>query len=453
MSEADYHRLPERPIYKSYPVYAPGREPPGYYDRLRRLEPELAFDAAALRTQEDWLRAGAVVFEAPVEFPPKRLETYETNASWFTANNVPVAADGTVPFYRYVVRNAGTVELGTLACANCHTRVLPGGVVVPGAPGNFPRSKSRTYVGRRARSLIGEPLILDALRTLFRRDYAAPWLTPDPNHRTDNLSLDQFLEGFEAMPAGVMPSPATSFFAPVQVPDLIGVRDRRYLDHTGYSRHRDVADLMRYAASIQGGGAGQSGGHPVQPRPPGPIGSEPLMRYSDAQLYALAQYVYSLRPPDNPNVPATPEQERLVARGRELFDAQRCADCHAPPLYTNNKLTLAVGFTALADHPEREHILPESVHTDPTLALATRKGTGLYKVPSLRGLWHRGPFGHGGWCATLEDWFDPRRLRDDHVPTGFKGAGVKTRAVPGHPFGLDLGTDDRRALIAFLKTL
>jgi hypothetical protein len=36
----------------------------------------------------------------------------------------------------------------------------------------------------------------------------------------------------------------------------------------------------------------------------------------------------------------------------------------------------------------------------------------------------------------LEDWFDPARLRDDYVPTGFKGYGVKTCAVKGHEFGL-----------------
>lgn len=55
--------------------------------------------------------------------------------------------------------------------------------------------------------------------------------------------------------------------------------------------------------------------------------------------------------------------------------------------------------------------------------------------------------------ATLEDWFDPSRLLDDYVPTGFRGAGVKTRAVNGHEFGLDLSEAERKALIAFLKTL
>jgi hypothetical protein len=55
--------------------------------------------------------------------------------------------------------------------------------------------------------------------------------------------------------------------------------------------------------------------------------------------------------------------------------------------------------------------------------------------------------------ATLEDWFDPNRVRDDYVPTGLKGFGVTSRPVKGHRFGLNLSATDRRALIAFLKTL
>ena len=81
------------------------------------------------------------------------------------------------------------------------------------------------------------------------------------------------------------------------------------------------------------------------------------------------------------------------------------------------------------------------------------RGTGFYKVPSLKGVWYRGPFEHNGSVASLEDWFDAKRLRDDYVPTGFVGFGVKTRAVKGHEFGLRLSVQDKQAPIAFLKTL
>ena len=94
-----------------------------------------------------------------------------------------------------------------------------------------------------------------------------------------------------------------------------------------------------------------------------------------------------------------------------------------------------------------------SAGTDPFLALQTRRGTGCYEVPSLKGVSYRGPFGHDGSVATLEKWFDPHGLKYDYEPTALKGASVTHRAVPGHPFGLSLSPSDRVALIAFLKAL
>src|SRR5262249_25976008 len=171
-------------------------------------------------------------------------------------------------------------------------------------------------------------------------------------------------------------------------------------------------------------------------------------RYSDEQLYALALYVYSLKPPANPN-----KFDALAERGRKIFESETCVMCHTPPLYTSNKLTLAIGFKPPLDAAKKYDILPLSVGTDPNLTLKTRRGTGYYKVPSLKGVWYRGMFGHSGWCASLEDWFDPRRVQEDYVPTGFKPYGAKAYAVRGHPFGLGLSPEDRKALIAFLRTL
>ena len=94
-----------------------------------------------------------------------------------------------------------------------------------------------------------------------------------------------------------------------------------------------------------------------------------------------------------------------------------------------------------------------AIYTDPGLTLRTRRGTGYYKVPSLKGVWYRGPFEHSGSVATLEDWLASHRLRDDYVPTGFKGIGAKTRAVRGHEFGLHISPEDKAALLAFLRTL
>jgi len=136
-----------------------------------------------------------------------------------------------------------------------------------------------------------------------------------------------------------------------------------------------------------------------------------------------------------------------------LFEVEGCSKCHVPPLYSNNKLTPAEGFTPPPGAAEKYRIAAKGVGTDPALAMKTRRGTGYYKVPSLRGLWYRSMFGHSGWCATLEDWLDPKRVNDDYVPTGFNPNGKAPYAVRGHPFGLDLTDEERKELIAFLKTL
>jgi hypothetical protein len=116
-------------------------------------------------------------------------------------------------------------------------------------------------------------------------------------------------------------------------------------------------------------------------------------------------------------------------------------------------LTPVSGFRIPPEDRQKYRIMDVIIGTDPALSLRTRRGTGYYKVPSLKGVWYRGPFEHNGSVATLEDWFDPNRLKDEYVPTGFKGYGVSNRAVKGHPFGLGLSSKDKQALIAFLRTL
>ena len=103
-------------------------------------------------------------------------------------------------------------------------------------------------------------------------------------------------------------------------------------------------------------------------------------RYSDEQLYALALYLYSLHPPGNPNHAS--DQTR---RGARIFDSQGCASCHPAPLYTNNALTPAAGFRIPEGHLRQYNIVPVVVGTDPEATMATRRGTGYYKVPSLLG--------------------------------------------------------------------
>ncbi len=443
-----YYRMPVRPIYKSYPVYHPDKEPADYLSQLKKAEPQIIFDASRLKTERDWIKAGEAVFDAAIEFVDSgQLFSGVRDTRWYEKNQVPVTKDGVLPFMRYVVREKGKVELGILSCAMCHTRVMPDGTVIKGAQGNFPDDRSFAYETRiEAAQAKDTDKPLKELRDFMRRSYAAPWLDHDPNGQPERMTLEEIVSVMEAIIPGVCARQGASAFYPPHIPDLIGVKERRYLDASGLVRHRSIGDLMRYAALNQGADALNLYG---EFRPKGDL-PDPATesRYSDEQLYALALYVYSLKPPLNPN-----KFDALAARGKKIFERQGCAVCHPPPLYTNNKLTPAEGFKVPDDHQRKFDILPVSVGTDPRLTLQARRGTGYYKVPSLKGVWYRGPFEHNGSVATLEDWFDARRLREDYVPTGFRGYGVKTRAVKGHPYGLDLSMAERKAMIKFLKTL
>jgi hypothetical protein len=298
--------------------------------------------------------------------------------------------------------------------------------------------------------------------------FGAPWLDRDLMGTTPKATPAEVTAMYGAIPAGAMARHGASLLSPVQVPDLIGIKDRKYLDRTGLVRHRGPGDLMRYASLNQGMDFLNRYGNFVPASTlPGPAkwgGSLPEpaalpviagRRYTDEQLYAVTLYLYTLEPPNNPYAPKTDQQNQQAARGERVFANTGCVKCHDPKQgYTNNKLARAPGFRVPDDHPEKANILAQSVGTDPTLAMQTRRGTGLYKIPSLKGVWYRGPFEHNGSVSTLEDWFDPKRLADDYVPTGWKGPpDTKVRAVKGHEFGLDLSELDRVALIAFLKTL
>ena len=443
ITEKTYYQIRERTIYRTYPVYHPSRAPAGYMDWLKDREPEIAWDAAKLKTQQDWIVAGELVFNTPVSFGPVFFSAADVqDPAFFEQTGMPVAKDGTIPFARWVIRKKGQVELGSMGCNTCHTRVMADGAVVPGAQGNNPGDREGARLLRRAANAGNSDEVLKRALA-FATQFEVPGLADDPNRRAQAMSLDEFIAAGEAIPPGVTARSHTSMIFPPQIPDIIGVRQRHFLDHTGLVRHRGVGDLMRYSTLVQDtiGLAGYGGSAPVQP-------GRGAARYSDEQLYALALYLYSLQPPLNPN-----RRSSEASLGKKIFDREGCGSCHTPPLYTNNKLIPVEGFTPPAGDRDRFEILEKRVGTDPAYALLTRKGTGYYKVPSLKGVWYRGPLEHNGSVATLEDWFDPSRLRGDYVPTGYAGPDGRKRSVKGHEFGLNLSAGERQALIAFLRTL
>jgi hypothetical protein len=441
MTSAEYYALKVRPIYRSYPAYAKGREPAGYLESLKEKEPEIIFDPATLHTKEDWIQAGKLVFESETQFRPVPAAQLSADDPLAQA----VGKDGVLPFFlpgfRYYVRKRGVLEVGLNACANCHTRTMPDGSFFEGGQGirNPPLSEARLRALRES-----TPEDFRKITDRIWMTVGAPWaISKEEFEKT--FTREEYVRLLVARRPSELARQGTSYTHPVRVPSLVGVADIRYLDATGLVRNRSIGDIMRYAVINEGLDTLAHYGD-FQPAPGTTIfGADEGTRYSDEQLYALALYIESLTPPPNPN-----KFDEHAQRGQQIFKSEGCPVCHTPPFYTNNKLNPVRGFKVPDDLRKTDDVMISSVGTDPTLALKTRRGTGFYKVPSLRGVWYRDAFGHGGQAATLEEWFDPARLEDGYVPKGFHlGPGP----IEGHEKGLDLTPDEKRDLIAFLKTL
>ena len=100
-------------------------------------------------------------------------------------------------------------------------------------------------------------------------------------------------------------------------------------------------------------------------------------------LEPLLEYQLSL---EAPAPPSGSYDEAAAVRGRTVFEAVGCVDCHAG--------------TTLTDADNRLH-RPEDTCMDPLLA--ERSATGMYRATPLRSLWQHPPYFHDGSAETLSD--------------------------------------------------
>ena len=437
---------------RTYPVYFPGHEPDGYWKMLQQVGPQPMIEPGQLKTEADWIEAGRTVFEQADQihlrtFDPDFIARARAVENYKDRRPLP---DGTVADVRWVPTERG-VALGFRNCSACHIAYLEDGTAIAGAPTRPPvTSGSGLFTAAQSanRVVLGNPPFImgsEPFGLWLYQAWGVPWREGDIHERLKNISLaeyDRLRRNFTR--SGSIPRWNGSIFYPAKTPDLIGIKDRKYIDHTATHLHRGIQDLMRYAALVSFAEAVDFGSYHLIREGTKRAGA----RLPDAALYALALYIYSLKPPPNPN-----RSDAKSKAGERIFQREGCAMCHTPPLYTSNKLTLAKGFDPPHDVPATLDVLPISVGTDPGLALMTRKGTGYYKVPSLKGVWYRGRYLHDGSVASLEEMFDPDRLRETHVPGGWMPEGAKSHAIQGHEFGLKLEPNERKQLIAFLRTL
>lgn len=197
-----YYRMPARTIYKSYPIFAPGKGPAGYLDWLKEQEPEIVFDAAKLKTEADWVRAGEIVFEAPISYVP--VSSYPLDdPEFYVKSGILLASDGTLPI-PYVIRKKGVVEVGELSCADCHSRIMPDGTILKGAQGNQPHGRLQAFkIRQRAAQADDEVKQLARVRRGQHMIFGAPWIQTDPS---ELMSLSEIAAARGAIPPGVAPA-------------------------------------------------------------------------------------------------------------------------------------------------------------------------------------------------------------------------------------------------------
>lgn len=313
ISEKEYYALTVENL-RTYPVYLPGREPEGYWEKLQKVGPTPLIKPEKLKTESAWIEAGRMVFEEADHLHLRTLDpkfvAAARNRETFDKARMQALPDGTVFGMRWVPTKQG-VALSFNNCSNCHVSYRANGMRIDGAPASAEASRARDFIYRTP--LIGAVQLEGHIvtgATPFRmgaeplgmwlyRAYGVPWLKDDPNERMKTLTQTEYIPWISAFAyGGAVPRWNGSLYYPAKMPDLIGVKNRKYFDHTGTHLHRGIGDLMRYAAQVSYAETAEFGPHRVL----APDTKRVQARLPDEALYALALYIYSLKPPPNPNL-------------------------------------------------------------------------------------------------------------------------------------------------------
>lgn len=174
---------------------------------------------------------------------------------------------------------------------------------------------------------------------------------------------------------------------PVAITDLRPIRHQQHLHHAATLVNDPLALAVRIETLI-------ITSHAQAVRPPRKIAA------------ALAVYLLGLAP-DKP-LPG--------GEGAAVF-ARECGSCHRGSAASGPPVSL------------------ERIGTDPTVGLSPDRGTGFYRVPSLRSVGDRRRMFASGDIDDLDALLTPGR------------------SVAGHPFGLALDAREREALLGYLRQL
>ena len=324
VSESEFYASQPAEWVRTYPVYFPGREPDGYWERLQRLKPEPLITAEA-RTEDAWITAGQRVFEE-MDVPIFRsrdtalIATVRSKDAFEKMGGHP-QPDGRVHYLRWVPTSQG-LSLGVNDCASCHTRQLPDGTQLNGAQADAQGDGVvGTLVSAGDERFFGEPPAMVAWRS-----FGVPWVENDIHERLKSMSPEDL--GSLTTPPGTFARFNGSPFFPTQIPDLAGIKDRKYIDHTATHVVRGPEDIARYALLVTCCDAGGFGPHKML------TGDQRRVRdrMTDELTFALGKYLFSLEPAKNPQ-PA----DRRAEAGKGVFTREDAvAVIHRPSTPTTS---------------------------------------------------------------------------------------------------------------------
>lgn len=168
------------------------------------------------------------------------------------------------------------------------------------------------------------------------------------------------------------------------------------------------------------------------------LGSGDLATWTPDKLRPLAEYVYSLRAPEN----LTPPAADAVARGRQIFEQGGCLTCHQGPRGAGLNL---YSYEEIGTDAEMKRWIDPELDGTPCCGLASDAITQQLKSPRLNGLHAMSRFLHNGSVPSLEDLLCLNGPRGDVTEPAYGNA--------GHTYGCERSEAERQDLIAFLRSL
>ena len=265
ISAKDYYSLTVENL-RTYPVYFPGREPDGYWEMLQHTGPKPLIEPQELQTEADWIEAGRRVFDEADHLHLRTLDpkfvTAARSRETFDQAGVEPLPDGTVFGSRWVPTKQG-VALSFGNCNNCHLLYRSDGIRVPGASAFAEVSRTRNpkyrnplinpvqFANRMVTGAAPFRMGNEPLGMWLNGAYGVPWRKDSLDEQlkaTTKVEYDALIGGI--VRGGGVPRWNGSLYYPAKIPDLIGIKDRKYIDHTATHLHRGIGDMMRYAAMV-----------------------------------------------------------------------------------------------------------------------------------------------------------------------------------------------------------